>query len=94
VLCEKPIALNSNEAQALIAARARAGKRVAEAFMVRFHPQWRRVRDLAQSGAIGRPRAIQSFFSYHLLDPTHIRNTPPGGGALYYIGWRWASTAW
>ena len=86
VLCEKPIALNSNEAQALIAARDRVGKHVAEAFMVRFHPQWRRVRDLAQSGAIGRPRAIQSFFSYHLLDPTNIRNTRPGGGALYDIG--------
>jgi predicted dehydrogenase len=67
VLCEKPIALNANEARALVAARAREGKHVAEAFMVRFHPQWRRVQELVGSGAIGRPRAIHSFFSYHLL---------------------------
>ncbi len=86
VLCEKPIALDAAEAETLLAARARSGKHVAEAFMVRFHPQWRRAHELAHSGAIGDLRAIQTFFSYHLLDPTNIRNKPPGGGALYDIG--------
>ena len=41
---------------------------------------------LARSGAIGEVRAIQTFFSYHLLDPDNIRNRPPGGGGLYDIG--------
>jgi predicted dehydrogenase len=86
VLCEKPIGLNAGEAQALLATRASSGKLVAEAFMVRFHPQWRRAHELAHSGAIGELRAIQTFFSYHLLDPANIRNKPPGGGALYDIG--------
>src|SRR5476649_2286665 len=44
VLCEKPIALNAGEAKAIVAARDRSGKRVIEAFMVRCHPQWHRVR--------------------------------------------------
>jgi predicted dehydrogenase len=86
VLCEKPIALNAEEAKQLIAAREKSGKLVAEAFMVRFHPQWRRAREIARSGEIGTPRAIHTFFSYHLLDPTNIRNIPPGGGGLYDIG--------
>ena len=86
VLCEKPVALDADEAATLIAARDKAGKLVAEAFMVRFHPQWRRARELAQSGAIGRVGAIQTFFSYRLLDPTNVRNRPPGGGGLYDIG--------
>jgi predicted dehydrogenase len=86
VLCEKPIALNAEEASELIAARDRSGKLVAEAFMVRFHPQWRRTREIARSGEIGTPRAIHTFFSYYLLDPTNIRNIPPGGGGLYDIG--------
>ncbi len=86
VLSEKPIALDAEEARTLIAARDRTGKLVAEAFMVRFHPQWRRARELAQSGAIGRVGAIQTFFSYRLLDPTNVRNRPPGGGGLYDIG--------
>src|ERR1700674_1165329 len=64
VLCEKPIALSADEARSLIPARERSGRLVAEAFMVRFHPQWRRARELAVSGEIGSPRAIQTFFSY------------------------------
>jgi predicted dehydrogenase len=86
VLCEKPIALDAEEARKLIDARDRSGKLVAEAFMVRFHPQWRRARELARDGTIGDVQAIQTFFSYRLLDPDNVRNRPPGGGGLYDIG--------
>jgi predicted dehydrogenase len=86
VLCEKPIALDAEEARSVIEARNRSGKLVAEAFMVRFHPQWRRAKELADGGAIGEPRAIQTFFSYRLLDPANVRNRPPGGGGIYDIG--------
>ena len=86
VLCEKPIALDAEEARQLIEARDRSGKLVAEAFMVRFHPQWRRARELARDGSIGEAQAIQTFFSYRLLDPDNVRNRPPGGGGLYDIG--------
>jgi predicted dehydrogenase len=86
VLCEKPIALNAEEAQRLIAAREASGKLVAEAFMVRHHPQWRRAREIVRSGAIGEVGAIQTLFTYRLLDPDNIRNRPPGGGGLYDIG--------
>ena len=54
--------------------------------MVRFHPQWRRVRELLRAGAIGDALAIQTLFTYRLLDPGNVRNRPPGGGALYDIG--------
>jgi predicted dehydrogenase len=86
VLCEKPIGLDAEEARSLIEARNRSGKLVAEAFMVRYHPQWRRAKELAGTGAVGEPRAIQTFFSYRLLDPENVRNRPPGGGGLYDIG--------
>ena len=86
VLCEKPIALDAAEARALIATRQRTGRLVAEAFMVRYHPQWRRAKELAGTGAVGDVRAIQTFFSYRLLDPENVRNRPPGGGGLYDIG--------
>jgi predicted dehydrogenase len=86
VLCEKPVALNAEEAQRLIAAREASGKLVAEAFMVRFHPQWRRTREIVRSGAIGEVGAVQTLFTYRLLDPDNVRNRPPGGGGLYDIG--------
>ena len=86
VLCEKPIALDAEEARRLIAAREKSGKLVAEAFMVRFHPQWRRAREIVRSGAIGEVGAMQTLFTYRLLDPGNVRNRPPGGGGLYDIG--------
>ena len=87
VLCEKPIALNAAEATQLIAARARTGKLVAEAFMVRQNPQWIRARELARTGALGEVRAIQTCFTYHLVDPTNVRNQADiGGGGMMDIG--------
>ena len=87
VLCEKPIAMNAAEAQQLIAVRDRAGVLVQEAFMVRHHPQWRRVRQLVNDGRIGLPRAIQGTFGYMNVNPDDIRNRADiGGGALYDIG--------
>ena len=87
VLCEKPIALSSQEAQELIAARDRTGVKIGEAFMVRTHPQWRRARELVRSGEIGELRSIVSVFSYFNRDPKNIRNVVDyGGGALMDIG--------
>ena len=54
--------------------------------MVRFHPQWRRAREIVRSGEIGEVGAIQTLFTYRLLDGANIRNKPPGGGGLYDIG--------
>jgi predicted dehydrogenase len=88
VLCEKPIARSAQEAEPLIAAAQRHPTlKVMEAFMYRFHPQWQRTRELVRQGDLGGLRAIQVFFSYHLDDPTNIRNRADvGGGALLDIG--------
>ena len=85
VLCEKPIALTAEEAQRL---RAVAGEvLIMEAFMVRFHPQWLRARELVRQGQVGTPRVVQMLFSYFNADPKNIRNIADiGGGALYDIG--------
>ena len=87
VLCEKPIALNAEEAQTLIEARDAAGVLIQEAFMVRHHPQWRRARQIVRSGEIGDLRAIHGLFSYFNNDPGNIRNQVDiGGGGVYDIG--------
>src|SRR5271165_7200173 len=75
VLCEKPIAMTTAEAQELAdAAQAHPHLKVMEAFMYRHHPQWQRARQLVRDGSIGELRTIQSFFSFYLDDPTNIRN--------------------
>lgn len=87
VLCEKPVGLDAAEARRLVEARDRTGRLVAEAFMVRHHPQWRRVRELVDAGRIGEARAVQTFFSYFNEDAANIRNQADiGGGGLYDIG--------
>jgi len=87
VLCEKPIALDADEARQIEQAQQKTGLLVAEAFMVRFHPQWRRVREIARSGRLGDVRAIHTIFAYFLADPSNIRNQADiGGGGLYDVG--------
>lgn len=87
VLCEKPIALNADEARTLIEVRNRTGVKIQEAFMVRTHPQWLETRRLIKSGRIGSLRSITCFFSYFNPDRENIRNQLDlGGGALMDIG--------
>ena len=87
VLCEKPIALNAEEARRLIEVTERSGLKMQEAFMVRTHPQWLETRRLIRSGRIGSVTAITGFFSYFNADPENIRNQLAlGGGALMDIG--------
>ena len=87
VLCEKPIALTTEEAGKLIDVRNRTGMKIQEAFMVRTHPQWLAVRDFIRAGSIGKLQAINGFFSYYNDDAFNIRNrTETGGGALFDIG--------
>src|ERR1700712_4127168 len=87
VLCEKPIALTVAEAETLLAVRDRTGVKIREAFMVRTHPQWLRLRELIDEGRIGELRAVQGHFSYFNINPDNIRNRADiGGGALMDIG--------
>ena len=87
VLCEKPIALTAREALDLLEARDRTSVQIGEAFMVRTHPQWLKVREIIASGRIGELRLIAGHFSYYRRDPNDIRSRVEwGGGALMDVG--------
>lgn len=85
VLCEKPIAITAEEASQLRAIPS--DRLVMEAFMIRFHPQWLRARDILRSGEIGEVRAIDAVFTYHNVNPDNVRNKADiGGGGILDIG--------
>ena len=85
VLCEKPIAITTVEAEQLREAASQV--KIAEAFMVRHHPQWHRAKELIRNEEIGELRSIQVSFSYFNVDPGNIRNRADiGGGGLLDIG--------
>ena len=67
VLCEKPFGMNAKDAARVLKL---AGKRhVMEAFMIRYHPQWLKARELIRAGKIGELKAVQVFFTYNNRDP-------------------------
>ena len=87
VLCEKPISLTVEEARSLLEARDRTGVKIGEAFMIRTHPQWRKVLELIAAGRIGTVQSVIGYFSYNNRDPKNIRNILQyGGGGLMDIG--------
>lgn len=88
VLCEKPIAMDAEEARTLLeAARAHPHLKVMEALMYRFHPQWQQALRQVRGGVLGELRTVHSFFSYFNRRPDDIRNRPDlGGGGLLDIG--------
>jgi xylose dehydrogenase (NAD/NADP) len=87
VLCEKPLALSTADVDAIDAAASEAGKVVSEAFMYRHHPQTPRVKDLVQSGAIGRLLFVRGSFSFTLTREEDARLDPAlGGGSLWDVG--------
>tara|TARA_B100000427_G_scaffold308189_1_gene296225 strand:- start:121 stop:1122 length:1002 start_codon:yes stop_codon:yes gene_type:complete len=87
VLCEKPISIKSSELIKLIEAQRKTRKIVAEAFMVRFHKQWLKTKEIINQGEIGKLNSIQGSFCYFNMDPKNIRNDSKiGGGGLLDIG--------
>ncbi len=88
VLCEKPIAVTTAEAQKLLnASQKYPHLKVMEAFMYRLHPQWEKAKDLVQTGKIGKLRTIHTIFSYYNVEPQNVRNMADiGGGGMLDIG--------
>ena len=87
VLCEKPLSLTVAEARKLLEVRDEHDVKVAEAFMVRTHPQWIRTEELIRAGRIGKLRSSSGYYSDFNVDPANTRNILEfGGGALYDIG--------
>ncbi len=87
VLCEKPISLKASDINKIIKARDTHGVIISEAFMVTYHPQWLKVRELLKKGVIGTLRHVDASFTYFNVDAKNMRNRPElGGGVIPDIG--------
>jgi len=88
ILCEKPIALNADEASEMINACSNAGVHLAEAFMYRHHPRYQMLKDIISEGAIGDIRAIRGCFTFNSsANFGNVRFKQEwGGGSVYDVG--------
>ncbi len=87
VLCEKPIASNSEEAERMVLAVLSTGRQLVEAFHYRYHPLASRIKEIVDSGELGRIRHIEADMCIPLLRPNDIRyRYELGGGATMDVG--------
>ena len=87
VLCEKPMALNYDEAGSMVLAAAEAGGMLGIAYYRRLYAKVQRARQLLESGAIGRPVFAEATAHDWFLPTGGFRSwiTDPqlsGGGPL------------
>ncbi|MBW6425067.1 Gfo/Idh/MocA family oxidoreductase [Rhizobium sp. XQZ8] len=88
VLCEKPIAMDAEEAEEMVAEADRAGRILMEAFHDRYHPAFLHLLDLKTSGRLGKLKSVRAEFYVDIpFDPKSIRHDPAqGGGAMMDLG--------
>ena len=87
VLCEKPLGLNALEALFMAQAAEAAGKLLVEAVWSRWHPRFRRLIEIVQSGEIGEVSKISTAFTFEgSIDGNYRANPRMGGGALLDVG--------
>jgi predicted dehydrogenase len=91
VLCEKPFTANADEARTVAAAAGKAaadsGLVVLEAFHYRYHPLARRMREIIDSGELGRLHHIETWLCAPIADKSDIRyQFDLAGGAMMDMG--------
>lgn len=92
VVCEKPLALNADEAWELLAAARRAGVKHMCAFNYRFVPAVKLARQLIAEGRLGEIRHFRArYLQDWLVDPAaevtwRLRSDHAGSGALGDLG--------
>lgn len=81
-LIEKPLATNSNDAEAIVGAASKSGARGVVAFENRWNPVFKRIKSDIESGDIGQVRYQNSSLNDTLFVPTQMlswaNKTSPG----------------
>lgn len=87
VLCEKPLALTSEQAREMYAIAKDCNRLLVEAVWVAWHPRFRRMVEVVNSGTLGEVRSISTRFTSMSTMTENYRLLPEmGGGALLDVG--------
>lgn len=89
VLCEKPFAANADDARLIADAANASDVVVMEGFHWRYHPMTAQIRQVIDSGVLGRIDRIEARFDIQegIIPRSDIRwDLPLGGGALMDLG--------
>ncbi|MGL5827681.1 MAG: Gfo/Idh/MocA family protein [Nocardioides sp.] len=88
VLCEKPLTLNTRDAEEMIRLAGQRGLFVMEAMWMACHPVIREVLNGVRAGRFGTPRQVHADLGFIVRRPPTDRILDPalGGGALLDMG--------
>lgn len=88
VLCEKPFAINAQQAQQMVDKAREKNLFLMEAMWSRYFPLMGKIRDLLADGAIGDVRLVEVDFGFRTAFNPKSRLFDPalGGGALLDVG--------
>ncbi len=87
ILCEKPLALNSGEAEEMIKVCEENNVRLAVNYVFHFHPLVRKARELIENSMIGKFISVAINFNIELAPGSNFRySSRGGGGALMDVG--------
>ncbi len=83
VMVQKPMAMTLAEADAMIDAAERSGKRLMVSFFELFHPAFKRAKELVDAGAIGDVFLLKAIMAWNSgLDNWRFDPAVSGGGIL------------
>lgn len=84
VLCEKPLTLSVQSAERIRSSTEKTEQKFMVAQVIRFWPQYRKIREMVNDGKIG---SIESIYAYRLVEKPQwadwFRVPEKGGGALF-----------
>lgn len=88
VLCEKPFAMNAQDARRMVEAARRNGVFLMEALWTRFMPAVQRAFELIEQDEIGEVHSVRADFGFYApFDPSsRLFDKALGGGSLLDIG--------
>jgi predicted dehydrogenase len=87
VLCEKPLAMNADEARLMMEAAERNERLLVEAVWTRWQPRMQRMAEVVRSGDLGDVVNVSSSFTFQGDLTNNYRSDPAmGGGALLDVG--------
>ena len=88
VLCEKPFAMSSAQAQSMIEASRKNNVALLEAMWTRYLPHIAKVREILSSNILGEIQTVEADHGQRLADRGIARLVDPnlGGGALLDLG--------
>ena len=86
ILCEKPLAMNANEAKEMYAVAKECGKILMEAYAYLHTPYVAALKDIVKSGTIGNVKYIESAFVTQGYHEDFRLYKEKGGGAVYDLG--------